>query len=989
MSQREIKSLMDPNVSTPTKRRTRSSSVCSEVSEVDSQEPSRVTRRSTRILSVQAETKIETRSGSPRTLKSVQLESEVKTPLRTRTSSVSSILSDTSELGQTEGQSSRRTKKSGVKCLNPTNEESVHEIATDLKRSPSISSITSEIESQPTPLRSSRKSALIASQKLESLTPRKTRASSLSKESVSEQASGTPSVVAKNKVLDVVKHKDSPYKSVSGRKSLRLSNSFVDADESGKIDEVEEEKDGAANKLSTKEYEEIEFSSDDESEKKSKPNDNKRRKSILPSKNDHLLTINEDEDEIEEIVNKSVEKSPGKNTSKTYASPKKNRLLQHINQENSEENESESVNTVSNGDVEKFGYPVQTTSQKKRKSDQQDTTLTKESSPMSKTKRNRKSVEKNQLEISKTITENKTVGNEHKNEKDEPFDNRPLKKRKSGELVSTPTKESPSLSQAKSNRKSVENVKENTEIPIEDDIVEDVINEHLKKRKSNDREQTPEKKISLAEKSTASDIQSTEYEEITLDHEEEVEPIVEKVVEKIVEEKKSPKKSSSGEEKSPRSSMSNNDKQQVKKKLSLTNVSNKKKSPEKKSDETIKLNHAQKKYLASKEKFIAKLVDINKNLVKEIEDETKLSDETSEERIRRVKLLKMRLKMQNKRIKYLEKLKSKKLKKMIKSNKTKQMTPSNKSENESIPVTEKKDDATNVKDAISKTTISNISNKKTETVQKNKTEVVQKSKTVNNKTDQQVSFEKKLEIILAKKEKKRQLWLEKMAQKKLARKLQKKEEFEKGKVERRQFFEKRAEMNNFEKAKKKKKKNKKKSKTSAGPVVEGGDDAKGSFALEDIVAKLEAFSSSTENIPQSSAVIDAKGGGDGGKMDVRGQAKSGRFWKDTKQKFSTMVKTPGLRRPHSEKEKLRLEIRKNKELTRHILDTQAKAKEEHRLRRIENIKRREENAKKAEIVQVIKNPAKLKRMKKKQLRMIEKRDTLPIIEKRKEKNSAA
>lgn len=66
-----------------------------------------------------------------------------------------------------------------------------------------------------------------------------------------------------------------------------------------------------------------------------------------------------------------------------------------------------------------------------------------------------------------------------------------------------------------------------------------------------------------------------------------------------------------------------------------------------------------------------------------------------------------------------------------------------------------------------------------------------------------------------------------------------------------------------------------------------------------------------------------------------------------------MVKTPGLRRPHSEKEKLRAEIRHNKEMTRHILSEAARAKEEHRARRAENIKRREENAKRAEIVQVV------------------------------------
>ncbi|XP_069061792.1 coiled-coil domain-containing protein 86-like [Pleurodeles waltl] len=95
-----------------------------------------------------------------------------------------------------------------------------------------------------------------------------------------------------------------------------------------------------------------------------------------------------------------------------------------------------------------------------------------------------------------------------------------------------------------------------------------------------------------------------------------------------------------------------------------------------------------------------------------------------------------------------------------------------------------------------------------------------------------------------------------------------------------------------------------------------------------------------------------------------------------------MVKDRPLHTSWDKKMKARQEMRLVKDFARQLRDDKQKAKEEKKQRRAENLKRRLENERKAEIVQVITNPAKLKRAKKKQLRRIEKRDTLALLQSR-------
>ncbi|XP_076761365.1 coiled-coil domain-containing protein 86 [Xylocopa sonorina] len=110
----------------------------------------------------------------------------------------------------------------------------------------------------------------------------------------------------------------------------------------------------------------------------------------------------------------------------------------------------------------------------------------------------------------------------------------------------------------------------------------------------------------------------------------------------------------------------------------------------------------------------------------------------------------------------------------------------------------------------------------------------------------------------------------------------------------------------------------------------------------------------------------------------KGRPKSGRIWKGEKKRFSSIVKTRGIRLSMNKKQKLREDLKRVKEMSKAIKDEKEAQKEARKARRRANLKRAAENQRKSEIVQVITNTAKLKKIKKKHLRMIQKRDTLNL-----------
>ncbi|XGW21356.1 hypothetical protein V3C99_004368 [Haemonchus contortus] len=110
--------------------------------------------------------------------------------------------------------------------------------------------------------------------------------------------------------------------------------------------------------------------------------------------------------------------------------------------------------------------------------------------------------------------------------------------------------------------------------------------------------------------------------------------------------------------------------------------------------------------------------------------------------------------------------------------------------------------------------------------------------------------------------------------------------------------------------------------------------------------------------------------------EIKGLPKSGRWWKNTRNaRHSAVVKVKPLKSSWEKKMADKAKLKQAKLLQQEIRDRQLQEKQEKIERKKEQEKRRLENERKGEVVQVIRNTAKLRKAKKKQLRMIVKRDT--------------
>ncbi|XP_026685483.1 eukaryotic translation initiation factor 5B-like [Diaphorina citri] len=707
-----------------------------------------------------------------------------------------------------------------------------------------------------------------------------------------ESPNGTPSLT-KHRLSKGTKHEDSPFKVSSTRKSRKLSLTTVEENEA----DNETKDKGKASKLSTEQLEPIQFSSDDEEavpiSSGKKKVDNKR-KSILPPKNDQLNTISED---YNEIVNTEVEKEAS--PQKSPKNPKKEILLKHI--KDSESPRGGGKKTSPNSPcvfLNKIDSKDVSPSLILDRIDSQPKSPKVTESPAAATPADKKRLSKENEPV--VQAENSPVTNTNK------------KARKSN----------------------------NKEVDVETEISKlETVQTGSRKRKS--KELSNEKETPKAKKNEGEVAQNNQnnIEEIILDDSEDDVMEVDDVAD------------------------DNTNTSQTLIEEAPTN--SKKKSMEPQEFEKVQEPEME--------------VDGNRDNQESIAIATPV--ETEQEKLKRIKLAKAKIYLEEKRRKLQKrkkhsekKRKQERLlkKKLLKENLAKKLGTTNQA----------------------------VASEKPEVVsQKKNSETPDKEKQSGKEKDEQ----QRLEKIMLKRELKKQKWLKQMALKRAEKEAKKKEAYLLEKAERKKVYQENVQAKAEQKTKITKRKPKqKKRKTGKGTEASGqnenkdNDVNKPNISLSDIVAKIDALTqpqpaskvlSDVENVqakaeqktkmtkrkPKQKKRKTGKGTGASGqnenkdndvnkpnislsdivaKIDALTQPQPFELniW------FSTMVKTPGLRRPHSEKEKLRAEIKHNKEMTRSILDAQARAKEEHRQRRAENIKRREENAKKAEIVQVEASP---------------------------------
>ncbi|XP_038059172.1 coiled-coil domain-containing protein 86-like [Patiria miniata] len=136
----------------------------------------------------------------------------------------------------------------------------------------------------------------------------------------------------------------------------------------------------------------------------------------------------------------------------------------------------------------------------------------------------------------------------------------------------------------------------------------------------------------------------------------------------------------------------------------------------------------------------------------------------------------------------------------------------------------------------------------------------------------------------------------------------------------------------------------------------------------------EATISQAVNVKDVLQLYKQESYAEGQAVKPKGQPKSGRFWKtEQTTRFSGMKQDRPLKTSWQKKMQQKAEMKNLKMFEAELKEAKSTELERKKKHRAKKIKRKLENQRKSEVVQVISNPGKIKRMKKKQLRKIEMR----------------